>query len=176
MFVNNIKVSELTGHETAYIWDQDPGDVDVLIKQKDRLLNSTLFKVEKGVKYLLKYNYSTGAVSLKNDESSNIYFTSIPPGAVVFAGKDPNSLKPTQIITPHTMTRPPGSYKWAAEYYKLSLDGHKDSPIIFKNNPFGDRIVHYNFDAPSSPEPPLSELPIRRTDTPRVLISPAVPQ
>lgn len=176
IYINGSKVSELIGHETAYIWDQDPSDVKLEIKQKERLLNNIVFKVEKGKKYRLVYNYLTGAVNPPGDELSKIYFTSSPPGALVYAGSDPNTLKPTQIITPHTMSRPPGGNKWGPEYYKLTLDGYQESPVIFKSNPFGDRIVHYNFENPSSPEPPLSELPIRRKNSSGVLIFPAVPQ
>jgi hypothetical protein len=176
VYVNGNKVSELIGHETAYIWDQDPSDVLLEIKQKERLLNSIVFKVEKSMKYQLVYNYLTGNVNLSGDELSKIYFTSYPSGALVYAGSDPNTLKPTPIITPHTMTRTPGGNKWGAEYYKLTLEGYQESPVFFKSNSFGDRIVHYNFDNPTSPEPPLSELPIRRMNSSRVLISPAIPQ
>jgi hypothetical protein len=176
IYINSNKVSELIGHETAYIWDQDPGDVDLEIRQKERLLNKIAFKVEKGMKYHFVYNYLTGAVNPLGDENSKIYFTSYPPGASVYAGTDPSALKPTHILTPHTMTRPPGTHKWATEYYMLKLDGYKDSSILFKSNSFGDRIVHYNFLDPSSPEPPLSELPIRRNDPSKPLIQPAIPQ
>jgi hypothetical protein len=145
------------------------------IRHKDKLINKVAFKVEKGMKYHLSYNNLTGAVNPPGDESSKLYFTSYPSGALVYAGTDPNTLKPTYIITPHTILRTQKVNKWTEEYYKLTIGGYPDSPIIFKKNPFGDRIVHYNFENPSSPEPPLSELPIRKAPS-GTLISPAVPQ
>lgn len=176
LYVNDLKIGELNGDETAFIWDQEIGNVKLQIRQKDRLLNDVLIKAEKGSKYHLIYDYSTGAINLQGDETSRIILTSFPSGAVVHAGENPDLMKKTPIITPHTITRQPGSHKWPAEYYKLTLEGYKDSPVIFKNNSYGDRIVHYNFLDPSSPEPPLSELPIRRNDPSKPLIQPAIPQ
>lgn len=140
----------------------------------------TIFEVKNNTVSTLNYAFggllAPSSMFLKGDESSKIIFTSYPPGALVYAGTNPNDLKPTGILTPHTMSRPTGSTHWAAEYYKITLDGYKDSPVVFKNNSYGDRIVHYDFINPSNPEPPKAELPVRKESTPQTLIAPAIPQ
>lgn len=159
-------------HQTNDIWGN---------KGKHTFPNSeihTTIDVKRNSVYTFEYKFggiTASAINLQGDETSKMYFTSIPSGAVVYAGTDQNNIKQTAILTPHTMTHTPGK-TWAKECYKLTLKGYEDSPVFCKDNSFGNRIVHYNFEKPSSPEPPLSELPIRRNDTTKPLIQPAIPQ
>jgi len=141
IYVNGKKVGSLNGDETSFMWDQMPGDVTLEVKQKERILNQVFVNVEKGHKYHLVYNYSNGAIHYPGDESSQIIFTSIPSGALVYVGTEPNTLKPTFIITPHTVTRMSDTHKWNTEYYKMTLDGYKDSPVVFRNNSYGDPLL-----------------------------------
>ncbi len=129
-------------------WSRNEGTIVLDIKYDGSLpthpLRNLVFSVEKNKVYTLNYSPSKMAIKLEGDELSQIKFTSSPPGAVLFAGSSPSTVKQTHIKTPFTMSYPPGSNRWAAEYYKMSLDGYQDSPLVFKNNTFGNREVHFD--------------------------------
>ena len=63
---------------------------------------------------------------------------------MIFSGSSYGSLQYTGHKTPHSWPRLAMSSRWAQEYYQVRLDGHEDSPRIFKNNSFGNRNVHFD--------------------------------
>ncbi len=144
---------------------------------------STILEVKKNNVYVLNYSMSDPAVigiaystlKLEDNEPVKAIFTSTPSGALVYAGPSQDSLKSLDCITPCTMSLPSGKSNWEAEYYKMTLAGHEDSEVVYKNSIPGDREVHFDLksfqpaQAHSSPvpviQPPTTSVPSRRIKT-----------
>ncbi|TRZ51414.1 caspase family protein [bacterium] len=153
VFDNGTFVGEL-GPNGVLKWSRKRGDVELVIKQDQRQINPLVFTVEHNKVYTLNLTYVTGIVKLEGNESSQMNFTSSPLGATIYAGPTRDSLKPLLIKTPRSLPYPvkTGKPTWAPEYYKMALAGYKESEVVFKNNSFGDRNVHFDL-------VPIQELP-----------------
>lgn len=100
-------------------------------------------------------------LKLENNEPVKVIFTSSPPGALIYAGRSQDSLKPLNCKTPCTMTLPAGKSHWAAEYYKMTLAGYEDSEVVYKNNTYSDREVSFTLQPLQPPTTSISSPEIK---------------
>jgi len=145
VYDNGKKIGEV-GSDGMLEWTRKEGLLKLDIEQKGftDFSHSFVMEVKSGKVYNLTLDYTNGQVRLQGDELSKINVTSNPPGALIYAGPSQESLKSTGLRTPHTRSRPENIFKWQPEYYKVVLEGYQDSPVISKNNSFGNRNIHFD--------------------------------
>lgn len=152
VYVNAGKIGETKFLKKSLFWEQKQGKVKLEILQDGKLLNQVSWEIAPNKKYKLSHNYSTGIISLDGDNSSQIKITSEPPGAKIYAGSSANALSAIGDTTPSTVTRSAVTKTWKAEYYQVYLEGYKKSSVVFRDNSFGNRIVHFELQK-SEPKP-----------------------
>lgn len=159
VFDNGKLIGEI-GNGGQLIWSRDEGRLELDIKyinlfgdeNSGMIRIHRVFDVKKNKVYTINYVFGTRpSISLEGENAGEIKFTSSPPGALIFAGRSQYSLKPLNCKTPCTKTLPAGKSHWAAEYYKMTLAGHEDSEIVYRNNTYSNREVHFIL-KPLSPE------------------------
>jgi len=159
VFDNGKPIGEI-GSGGQLIWNRDEGKLELDIKHISIFGVEDLgprrihrvFDVKKNNVYTLNYVFGNpSSISLEGENAGEIKFTSSPPGAFVYAGKSKESLQRLNFRTPHTMSLPSGKSHWAAEYYKMTLAGYEDSAVVYKNDTYSDREVHFTL-KPLSPE------------------------
>jgi hypothetical protein len=143
VFDNGTFVGDL-GYNGVLKWSRKRGDIELDIKQNQKLVQHLVFTVEQNKVYTLNFDYQTGITVLEGYESSRVNFTSSPPGALIYAGQAQDTLKFLNLKTPRSLSLPSGKSFWRPEYYKMALAGYKESEVVFKNNSFGDRNVHFD--------------------------------
>jgi len=159
------------GYSGELKWARKEGIIELDIKQNETTVAHSVFAADRGKIYTIIYNYVAGTVKLEGDNASLLQFTSSPPGATVYAGQSPETLRPLKYKTPFTIPRPSHApyNRWASEYYKMSLEGYNDSPVVFKNNSFGNREIHFDLspiEVSKSASEPQYKLPSEKILTP----------
>ena len=164
VFDNGEPIGEI-GNNGLLKWSRKEGIVELDIIFRDIWGNRSfqtgdihaVFEVKKNkvykINYILNGRYQPATVKLEGDELSEQKHTSSPPGALIYVGDSPSVLKSTNIKTPFTFHRTKEIGTWTAQYYKMSLEGYKDTEVIFKSNSFGNREVHFDLVPLQVPKP-----------------------
>lgn len=170
---DNGKLIGKVGNGGELKWSREAGNMDLEVRPPftDKIRKLTK-KVDNNKTYTFNYIYARildTPLLCEGDDWGKIIFTSSPSGALIYAGRSQDSLKSLDCKTPCTKTLPAGKSHWAAEYYKVTLAGYEDSAIVYRNDTYSNREVHFNLkslqpaQAQSSPapiiQPPTTPVP-----------------
>lgn len=143
VYANDELVGKLD-YEGGLLWDYEGlEDLNIKISQDGKVANSVNFTVKPSELYKLGI-YMSGELVMEGDRDSVTRVTSTPSGAVIYTGYKKNELHDTGFTTPHNFQRMPTAFKWIPEYFQVKL-GNQESEVIFKDNTFGHRDVHIDF-------------------------------